>query len=98
MRKLEGEYKGLPESSETTYAEETLDPEDWNELRELGHRMLDDMLTYLERVRERPVWQPMPGEVQQAFEGPLPAEGARADEVYEQFKHNVMPYNMGNIH
>lgn len=36
-------------------ADETLDPRDWEELRSLGHRMLDDMLDYLRDVRgDRP--------------------------------------------
>jgi hypothetical protein len=26
--------------------EETLDPDDWDELRRLGHQMLDDMLDW----------------------------------------------------
>ena len=42
--------------------EETLDPADWDELRALGHRMVDDMMDYLEGVRDRPVWRPMPAE------------------------------------
>ncbi len=82
----------------TTIQEETLDPEDWEELRELGHRMLDDMLTYLQTVRERPLWRPMPEEVQQSFKTSLPADGAPAEEVYEDFKRNVLAYPMGNIH
>ena len=40
--------------------EETLDPQDWDAMRSLGHRMVDDMLTWLETVREREVWQPVP--------------------------------------
>lgn len=36
--------------------EETLDPQDWSEVRALGHRMLDDMIDYLKSVRKRPVW------------------------------------------
>jgi hypothetical protein len=35
--------------------EENLDPDDWDEVRRLGHRMLDDMMDYLSSVRERPV-------------------------------------------
>jgi hypothetical protein len=35
--------------------EETLDPENWGSMRALGHRMLDDMLDYLQTLRERPV-------------------------------------------
>ena len=37
--------------------EETLDPADWNEIRALGHRMVDDMVDYLATVRERPAWR-----------------------------------------
>ena len=40
--------------------EETLDPQDWHAMRHLGHRMVDDMIDYLQGVRERPVWHPIP--------------------------------------
>lgn len=33
--------------------EETLDPEDWNTLRTLGHQMLDDMFDSIATVRDR---------------------------------------------
>ena len=39
--------------------EESLDPADWQLMRGLGHRMIDDIMTYLETVRTRPVWQPI---------------------------------------
>ena len=55
--------------------EETLDPNDWQAMRELGHRMVDDMRGWLETARERPVWQPVPGKVKQALRKPLPQEG-----------------------
>jgi hypothetical protein len=32
--------------------EETLDPEDWDEMTALGHRMLDDIMKYLETIRK----------------------------------------------
>ena len=35
-----------------------LDPEDWDELRAQGHRILDDMFDNLESLRDRPLWQP----------------------------------------
>ncbi len=54
--------------------EETLDPADWNAMRALGHRMVDEMITYLETVRDRPAWQPIPEEVQAALRAPLPLE------------------------
>lgn len=33
--------------TENELHEESLDPEDWDALRALGHRMVDDMLNYL---------------------------------------------------
>lgn len=40
--------------TEDVVYEETLDPEDWEAMRKLGHEMLDDMLTYLQRLRSEP--------------------------------------------
>ena len=37
-----------------TAPEQTLDPHDWDGLRALGHRMLDEMLDHLRTVRDRP--------------------------------------------
>jgi aromatic-L-amino-acid decarboxylase len=84
--------------SQAHAGEETLDPADWSELRALGHRMLDDMFTYLETVRERSVWQPLPDDVQGAFHAPLPTGEQPAEEVYEEFRNNILPYPLGNLH
>jgi glutamate/tyrosine decarboxylase-like PLP-dependent enzyme len=78
--------------------EQSLDPQNWDELRSLGHRMLDDMVDYLSTVRERPVWQPLPAAVKARLEEPLPREGAEAEAVYEMFRRDVLPYPTGNIH
>lgn len=40
--------------------EETLDPGDWESLRELSHQIIDDAIGYMRDVRDRPVWQAMP--------------------------------------
>jgi glutamate/tyrosine decarboxylase-like PLP-dependent enzyme len=87
----------LPDQLITTQ-EETLDPSDWDELRALGHTMIDDMITYLQTVRERPVWRPMPEQVQQTFQTPIPTDGSPAEQVYKDFKETVLAYPMGNIH
>ncbi|MGH7570082.1 MAG: pyridoxal phosphate-dependent decarboxylase family protein [Gemmatimonadales bacterium] len=80
-------------------AELTLDPQNWDELRTLGHRMVDDMLDYLATVRERPVWQPFPDAVKARLAGePVPRTPQPAAAVYEQFKRDVLPYPAGNIH
>lgn len=76
----------------------TLDPQDWDAMRLLGHHMVDDMINYLETVRERPVWQPIPQQVETALDQPLPQNGQEAAQVYEEFKQNILSYPMGNIH
>ena len=55
---------------------ETLDPDDWDEMRTLGHRVVDDVVDYLKTVRERPVWQQIPTETAASFERGL-AGGAK---------------------
>ena len=77
---------------------ETLDPENWDEMRALAHRMVDDAITYLETVRERPVWQPIPDEIASRFEAPAPHEPAGAEATYQEFVETILPYPMGNIH
>jgi aromatic-L-amino-acid decarboxylase len=79
-------------------AEETLDPSDWTDVRALSHRIVDDAVAYLRDVRERPVWQEMPGEVREFFTAPLPRSPAPLADVYGEVARNVMPYPMGNIH
>src|SRR5512134_2864419 len=77
---------------------ETLDPENWDEMRALAHRMVDDAVTYLETVRERPVWQPMPEDVSAHFREKAPHEPAGAEAAYQEFAENILPYPMGTIH
>jgi glutamate/tyrosine decarboxylase-like PLP-dependent enzyme len=77
---------------------ETLDPENWDEMRALAHRMVDDAITYLETVRERPVWQPVPEEIAARFEEAAPHESGGAESTYQEFLETIFPYPMGNIH
>jgi aromatic-L-amino-acid decarboxylase len=77
---------------------ESLDPTDWEALRAQSHRMLDDMLDYIEHIRARPVWQPIPDEVRTSIREPLPAAPSDPAEVYAQFKQNILPYATGNTH
>ncbi len=78
--------------------EEDLDPEDWEAVRAVGHRMLDDMLDYLRDVRRRPAWQHAPDQVKAHFKGPVPLDPQPLEAVYQDFLANVLPYPVGNIH
>jgi aromatic-L-amino-acid/L-tryptophan decarboxylase len=77
---------------------ETLDPQDWREIRALGHRMLDDMFNYIAGVRERPVWSPIPDEAREQFRTSLPCAASDLGEVYREFSDFVVPHATGNVH
>jgi len=76
----------------------SLDPEDWKSLRAQGHRMLDDILDYIEGIRERPVWQPIPERVRESFRSEVPQGPAELAVVHDEFMQHVLPYATGNVH
>ena len=79
-------------------SEDTLDPENWQDLRRQGHKMLDDMFDYLASLRERPVWQPIPDEVRAVFEQPMPAGAGDLADAHATFMRDILPYAIGNSH
>jgi len=78
--------------------QESLDPADWDEMRSLGHRMVDDAIAYLIGVRERPAWQAVPEETRALFRTPAPEAPSGAAAAYRDFVQNVLPYPTGNVH
>src|ERR1035438_1367926 len=76
----------------------TLDPADWPAFRRQAHRMLDDILDYVENIRERPVWQPIPPDVRERFRGELPREPSDLAAVHEEFMRYILPFAAGNVH
>ena len=54
--------------------EESLDPHDWDAMRGLGHKMVDDMLAYLSTVRDRPVWKKLPESAERGIRTDLPLD------------------------
>jgi aromatic-L-amino-acid decarboxylase len=78
--------------------EETLDPEDWESMRVLGHRLLDDVLDYLQDLRNRPVWRHAPEAVKANFDRALPLDPQSPEAVYEEYLKCVHPYVLGNNH
>lgn len=78
--------------------EESLDPASWDDMRALAHRMVDDAISYLEDVRERPVWSPVPDDVRARFDEPAPALPSEPEDVYQAVRDSILPFPMGNIH
>ena len=79
-------------------SEETLDPEDWESLRVLGHRMVDDVFECMKTVRERAVWRHPPDDLRTKFAEPLPLGPRPPEQVYEEFSQHVRPYPVGSDH
>ncbi len=75
----------------------SLDP-DWPSFRMQAHRMLDDILDYVEHIRERPVWQPIPDEVRARFHGDLPTAPSDLAAVHQEFMRDILPFAPGNVH
>ncbi len=79
-------------------SEDSLDPSDWDTFRLQGHRMLDDMIDYLEYLHDRPVWQPMPEEIRHSFQQKLDDGQHDLKKTHELFMKDVLPYALGNVH
>jgi glutamate/tyrosine decarboxylase-like PLP-dependent enzyme len=85
-------------ASPEIWSRTTLDPLDWQRLRVQGHRMLDDMLDYLEHIRERPVWQAIPDDTRARFREKLPLKPTDLAAVHDEFKRYILPFSSGNVH
>lgn len=84
-------YNGVP-------LEESLDPANWDEMKQLAHTMVDDMFAFLQNVRQRPAWKPIPEDTRCHLQTSLPTEPQPAEEIYKEFVQHILPYAKGNIH
>src|SRR2546429_919365 len=67
--------------------------------RHIGYQVIDEAASYLNGIRERPVWQSMPDNVHKAIrEQELPAEGHPFEETLAFMKHMILPFPQGNGH
>ena len=78
--------------------EETLDPVNWDELKLLGVQMVNDMIGFLQTIREKPVWTQPTEAVKNNFKKDIPQSPMRLNKVYDEFKQNILPHYLGNIH
>ena len=79
-------------------AEVGLDPQDWEDLRALGHRMVDDLVAFHAGLSARPAWQPVPATARSAILQPPSAAGVGDEAAYADFRAFVAEYPYGNLH
>lgn len=60
--------------------------------------MLDDMLDYLQHLRQRPVWQSIPESARARFDEPLPRQAGSLTDAHQRFMQDVLPYAAANGH
>jgi glutamate/tyrosine decarboxylase-like PLP-dependent enzyme len=87
-----------PRKTMTDTDHRDLDPADWDEVRALGHRMIDDMIDHLRDLRQIPAWQKMPPAVRDALHMPLPEQPTAPAAIYADIERYVTPYVTGNTH
>ena len=87
-----------PQATDLFESGTSLDPSDWDSARAQSHRMLDDMLDYLQQIRQRPVWQPAPETSASVFRSPMPRAAGTLQAAHEIFQQHVLPYAVGNAH
>lgn len=76
-------------------AQESLDPEDWDEFRAQAHRMLESALDRLQSSRQGRVWTELPVAIKDALKSPLPRQGWGTDDVIGRLE-TLLPYGAGN--
>jgi glutamate/tyrosine decarboxylase-like PLP-dependent enzyme len=60
--------------------------------------MLDDMLDHLQRIREQPVWRPIPDATRSSFSETLPRSPIDLADAHARFMSDILPYSVGNVH
>ena len=88
----------LADTAEETAVERSLDPTDWDAMRALGHRMLDDVMVHLQTIGERPVWQPPDAAAREAYGAPMPTTPSDPAGIYAEYQRHILPYLIGNAH
>jgi aromatic-L-amino-acid/L-tryptophan decarboxylase len=77
---------------------ETLDPADWDALKQSFHAAIDQAIDHLRDRREAPVWRPTPDAVKARLEAPLPRRPEALDAVLQRFAADILPFGTGNVH
>ncbi len=56
------------------------------------------MIDYTKEIRTRPVWQPIPTEVRERRNTPVPQSSTELSDVHVEFMQSILPYAVGNVH
>jgi glutamate/tyrosine decarboxylase-like PLP-dependent enzyme len=69
--------------------EETLDPEDWEQMKTLAKKMAEDMISYQQNIREKPVVKKIPQQILDLFNEPVPRKPQGPEKTYQEFQQKI---------
>lgn len=70
-----------------------------DEIRAIGHQVVELIADHLTNLPDRPVFQPVPSEVIDGFaHEPAPAVGSTPEAILAEFAERIAPYPFGNGH
>jgi glutamate/tyrosine decarboxylase-like PLP-dependent enzyme len=72
--------------------EETLDPDDWEEMRKLGYEMVDDMIDFQRGIANQECHFPSPQNITDICI-PLPEKGEGEKQAFNFFQHSIKPFH-----
>ncbi|CAF3562018.1 unnamed protein product [Rotaria socialis] len=78
----------------------SFDPENWSAFRSLAYNMVDQSISFIQQIRHRPVYSdvPIPQDVSDSINEPLPEKPQGLEKVCEDFTKLILPYSGGNVH
>lgn len=76
----------------------SLDPDDWEDVKALGQRMVGDIVNYLQHIADEPVWRKPGDEMKEFLTKELNLQGQDLEAIYTHFKQHIQPFPKGNIH
>ena len=71
---------------------ETLDPEDWQPMKQLAQQMAQDMITYQENIRENPILKPIDEATAAYFNQKVPQTPQTPEKVYQEFQEHFLKH------
>lgn len=76
----------------------SLDPQDWDKFRRQMHDVTDRLVDKMQNLGDEPVWRPVPCDVKNDIDTPLPAKGIGTKNTVKMLEDLILPYPAGNTH
>lgn len=81
------------------WKENSLEPENWDDLKECGKKMLEEIFSYVEVIGEEKAWWPLSEKDNKRYQECIPQSGQSLESTYQEYVETVLKKNAPmNIH